>query len=81
LTDYGNSKYLLAYRQNYIEWHAGYYARGFEDKREARHRFIYVGIGINISELIEKHGHHKTATFFQYYQPPYTYLPLKNDLD
>jgi uncharacterized protein YfiM (DUF2279 family) len=80
LTDYGNSKYLLAYRQNYIEWQAGYYASGFEGNRASSHRYTYVGIGLNISELLEKQGHHKTATFFQYYQPPYTYLPLKTEL-
>jgi len=45
------------------------------------HRNIYVGIGVNLAHLLNKGGYHKTATIFNYYQVPYTYLPADYNID
>lgn len=91
-TDYNNSKYLVALKLNgfdtfrrsffrHLELHAGYYARGYSDPDEPDERTLYVGIGLNLTDLFRRHGHNKTATFFNYYQPPGIYLPAEKRLD
>jgi hypothetical protein len=70
----------------YLELHGGYSARGFssEERRagEDRERNLYVGIGINLQELLfgevaANHGHGAARiarTGLEYVQVPYTYL-------
>jgi hypothetical protein len=57
----------------YLEFHMGYYARGYEDYVEGdpddRRRTIYVGIGFNVSKLVQKYV---KTTVFDYIQIPYT---------
>ena len=57
----------------YLEFHVGYYARGYEDYEEGgtddRRRTIYVGLGFNVSKLVQKYV--KTRVF-DYIQIPYT---------
>jgi len=57
----------------YLEFHVGYYARGYEDYVEGgpddRQRTIYVGIGFNVSRLVQKYV---KTTVFDYIQIPYT---------
>ncbi|MBU0512177.1 MAG: YfiM family protein [Chloroflexi bacterium] len=96
ISDYSGYKYLLAFKGSgvgglsstwlkYFELHIGYYARGYESQDRDHygdpHRVMYAGLGVNPSDLIEKTGWHKTATFLEYYQPPYTYLPAEYNLD
>ncbi|WP_157953598.1 DUF2279 domain-containing protein [Zobellella maritima] len=84
-TDYENTKYLVALKLagfdatrqgplKYLELHLGYYARGFDDPTQIRERNLYLGLGINLSELFRLAGYNKTATLFNYYQPPGTYI-------
>lgn len=90
-TDYDNSKYLVALKLNgfdtfhrgffrHLELHAGYYARGYPDPDEPDERTLYVGIGLNLTDLFRRHGYKKTATFLNYYQPPGIYLPTEKRL-
>ena len=73
----------------YVELHLGYYTRGYEsqdlDQGENHygdpHRVMYAGIGVNLSDLVEKTGWRKTATFLEYYQTPYTYFPAERNID
>jgi len=57
----------------YLEFHVGYYARGYEDYvaggPDDRRRTIYVGLGFNVSKLVQKYL--KTRVF-DYIQIPYT---------
>jgi hypothetical protein len=57
----------------YLEFHVGYYARGYRDYDEGapdnRRRHLYVGLGFNVSKLVQKFVH---TTVFDYIQIPYT---------
>jgi hypothetical protein len=84
-TDYENTKYLIAvqldgFRQmentplSWLELHLGYYARGYDPRREDRNRHVYAGVGLNVGKLFSKMGCGSFCNMFHYYQPPYTYL-------
>ncbi len=89
-TDYDNTKVLLALKLNgfetsrrgllkHLELHLGYYTRDFSEPD--RERNLYVGIGLNLTDLLCRHGHAKTATVLNYLQLPGTYLPLTDDFN
>jgi hypothetical protein len=91
-TDYERLKYLAAvklggfdaFRDTPLRWlelHAGYFTRGYEDVSVDRERNVFVGLGINLSALLEGAGWHKSATFLRYYQPPGTSLQWTHDLN
>jgi uncharacterized protein YfiM (DUF2279 family) len=82
--NYERQKYLIAIKADgfdfvknpylrYLEFHAGYCARGYknyvEDGPDDRHRAIYVGIGFNVTRLVQKYVKTK---IFNYIQIPYT---------
>ena len=88
-TDYSGFKWLLALKlggferledtwMQYLEFHVGYYTRGFLNADrpyyDDKSRHLYAGIGFNLSRLFRKKGYGKTATFLNFYQVPYTYL-------
>lgn len=91
-TDYNNSKYLFALKLNgfeafrdgflkHFELHLGYYTRGFDDPAAANERNVFIGIGFNLTDLFRRHGHRKTATFFNYYQLPGTSLEFEKNVN
>ena len=57
----------------YLELHVGYYARGYSNYREGgpddRRRNIYLGLGFNVSKLVQKYV---DTRVFDYIQLPYT---------
>ena len=61
----------------YLEFHVGYYARGYEDFVEGgpddRQRTIYVGIGFNVSKLVQRYVNTRV---FDYIQIPYTSVKM-----
>lgn len=65
----------------YVEFHAGYYTRGYEDESEEDVRSTYVGIGFNFSRLLLDNDWQKTGKVLEYWQPPYTVPKISNDLD
>jgi hypothetical protein len=86
-TDYENSKYLVALKFSgfestrsgllrYLELHGGYYTRGFSNPAHEKERNSYLGVGINLSELLRERSYKKTATFFNYIQIPGTYVAI-----
>ncbi len=90
--DYSNHFYSVALKldgfdavQNnflkYLEFHLGYYTRGYGDDTEEDTRATYAGISFNFSRLFHQHGHHKTGKTLEYLQVPYTVLKAKNELD
>lgn len=92
-TDYGHHKYLLALKLSgfeatrrtplrFVELQAGYYTRGYEDVTVLNNRrTFYVGVGLNVSEVIAALGFPRFAKFFHYYQTPYTYLDARHRFD
>jgi len=91
VTDYENMKHLLAIQASgfdslnkglarYLEFQVGYYTRGFDNDID-KHRYLYVGLGLNVSELFARQGYGKTATFFNFVQAPYTYLEARRDFN
>ena len=92
LTDYSGQKYLLAFKLDgwlrtgspilkALEVQVGYYTRGYvsgdDDYFNGQHRYGYVGIGLNMTYLLERLTGHRVWGVFDYYQMPYTYLPTK----
>lgn len=91
-TDYEHHKYLLAFKFSgvdrikdtplrFLELHGGYYVRGYDDRIAANERRqLYVGIGLNLSELAESASLPRLSTFFKFYQTPYTYVSTRHRL-
>ncbi|MHC4629047.1 MAG: DUF2279 domain-containing protein, partial [Planctomycetota bacterium] len=101
ITDYSGQKYLLSLKfagfegardtpLRFLELHAGYYARGFtqaeRDRLEPLRREPYIGIGINLGELlfgapsVRDTGPGKFGRrALEYVQVPYTYLATSMD--
>jgi uncharacterized protein YfiM (DUF2279 family) len=91
-TNYENMKFLTAVKADgfdciknpylkFLEFQLGYYARGYSDENEPNRRNLYAAVGINLSRVVSEMSYRKTAAVFQYYQVPYTYLPIKHKLD
>jgi len=83
-TNYERQRFLIALKADgfdairnpylrYLEFHMGYYARGYKDHVEGgpddRRRALFVGIGFNVSKLAQKFVN---TTIFNYIQIPYT---------
>jgi hypothetical protein len=90
-TDYEGLKYLAALRASgfeqlrasplrFFELHVGAYARGYETSNAVERRYAYVGLGVDLSYLLEQGGLHKTAKPFRYLQVPYTDVKAVNRL-
>ena len=93
-TQYNSMKYLMALKfsgfesmkdspMKYFELQLGYYTRGYQEREDytQKERIVYVGIGINASEILKALGWTKTSKIFNYYQLPYTYVPFGYDFD
>jgi hypothetical protein len=96
LGDYSGKKFLLAWKLagfepfkdgpfRYLEIHTGYYTRGYSDYERERGaplvRAPYVGVGLNLSELLfNQPGVRDTTSasvargLLKYIQVPYTYI-------
>ena len=94
--DYDGKKFLLAWKLagfetfkdtpfRYLEIHTGYYTRGYDDPAHAgsaaQSRTAYVGLGLNLSELLFSQPGVRDTTagsairaFNKYFQLPYTYV-------
>ena len=90
ITDYENTKYLVALKLNgfefshnnffkHIELHAGYYTRGFDNAAAGKERNLFFGIGLNLTDLLRRHSYKKTATVLRYVQVPGTNLEIHKD--
>ncbi len=90
--DYSNHYYSVALKfdgfdllentfMKYVELHAGYYTRGFEEDDEKDVRSVYAGISINLASLLQRNGWYKTGKTLEYVQIPYSVLKAKHDLD
>ena len=91
-TDYERMKFLLALKLEgfqavrnpylkYLELQLGYFTRNYDGATATPQRTLYAALGINLSRLFRARGHRRTATFFNYYQLPYTYAAYDHHLD
>jgi hypothetical protein len=93
-TKYDSMKYVMAIKFSgfesmndnflkYGELQLGYYTRGYENEIDypQEERIGYVGIGINVAEVLKAAGWLKTSKVFNYYQLPYTYIPFEHDFN
>jgi hypothetical protein len=68
----------------YGELHFGYYAHGYEDynslkpEDDDRKRTLFVGVGFNVTRLIQKW---MDISVFNYFQIPYTSINFEYNLD
>jgi len=83
-TNYERQRFLIALKADgfnfiknpclrYLEFHAGYYARHYKDYKvdslDDRGRHLYIGIGFNVSKLVQKFVNTRVL---DYIQIPYT---------
>ena len=91
-TDYENTKYIFALKLNgfeslqnsqlkHFELLLGYYTRGFSAGNESKERNIFVGVGLNLTDLFQRYSYNKTATLLRYIQIPYTYIEYAHDFN
>ncbi|PLX79303.1 MAG: DUF2279 domain-containing protein [Desulfuromonas sp.] len=92
LTDYEHSRYLFAIKGEgfdflqgtlgeYIELHVGFYARERDSSRDENrrtNRYLYSGVGINLGRLLRPLWE---TRLFEFWQPAYTYIPIRKGLD
>jgi hypothetical protein len=66
-----------------VEFQMGYYTRGYKEIDRpyfnGEKRYAYVAIGLNMTYLVETLTGHTTYGIFEYYQTPYTYLPVDTE--
>ncbi|MBN2588307.1 MAG: DUF2279 domain-containing protein [Sedimentisphaerales bacterium] len=91
-TDYSGHKNIIALKPagilksdnpllKAIELNVGFYTRGYEDNFHAHKRYMFCGIGLNMTYVIEQLTGHKVGGIFNYLQVPFTYIPFKTELD
>jgi hypothetical protein len=92
-TNYERQRFLVAVKADgfdfikdpylrYLEFHVGYYARGYDNFQEGgpddRRRYLYVGLGFNVSKLLQKVVNTRVL---DYIQIPYTSIRKDFRLD
>ncbi|MEE4135120.1 MAG: DUF2279 domain-containing protein [Desulforhopalus sp.] len=90
--DYSNHYYSLVVKLDgfheipdnffrYLEFHIGYYTRGYSDQDEANKRALYTGISFNFSKLFSQAGMNRAAKTLEYLQVPYTVAKARHVVD
>jgi len=95
-TDYSGQKFLLAFKLDgwlrtgspilkALDVQVGYYTRGYvsgdKDYFDDTHRYGFIGIGLNMTYLLERLTGHRASGVFDYIQVPYTYIPTSRRYD
>ena len=91
-TDYSGHKNIIALKPagilqsenpllKAIDLDIGFYTRGYEDDLHAHKRYLFYGIGLNVTYILEQLTGHKAGGIFDYIQVPFTYIPFKTELD
>ena len=90
-TDYDHIKYFLALKLDgfdsvknevlkFLEFNLGYYTRDYSGGTDKK-RNLFVGIGLNMSEIFNQCGMKKTSKLAEYVQVPFTYAGRDEDLN
>ncbi len=91
-TDYDSLKFLAAVKLegiralprgpwDWLEVHVGYYTRNYGVAGYVPQRYLYAGIGLNVSRLFRRHGYKRTAKVLEYVQVPYTAIEARRGLN
>jgi hypothetical protein len=91
-TDYEGQKYLIALKPDgilktdnsllkAIELDFGFYTRGYDVHGGNPRRYIFYGVGLNMTYIIEQLTGHQLGGIFNYLQVPFTYIPFSYKLD
>jgi hypothetical protein len=91
-TDYSGQKNIIAFKPagilksdnsllKAIDLDIGFYTRGYEDNLHTNKRYLFYGVGLNITYILEEITGHKLGGIFDYIQVPFTYIPFKSELD
>lgn len=96
LDDYEGTRYITSLKfsgfdalkttpARFLEFQVGYEAKGYIDKKPVKKRVVSVGLALNIGEILDHFTGNKTNPYlrgaFEYYQPPYTSVNYKDNLD
>jgi hypothetical protein len=86
-TDYSGMKHLVAFKLSgfdrlkkspwrFVEFQAGYYARGYRsyDDEDDKSQQVYVGVGLSLAALADESGINVLKNLFEFYQPGGTYV-------
>lgn len=90
-TDYENSTYLLAANVgalrnrgpgwlDFVDLQAGYRARGYAFEDQDDERWVFVGVGLNVANVLRRVGF-RWASVFDYFQVPFVSLRLGYELN
>jgi hypothetical protein len=90
--DYSNQFYSVVLKMSgfdifadnwmqYVEFHGGYYSRGYDSDEVEKERAVYAGVTLNFSQLFYNFGHDKIGKTLEYLQIPYTVPKVKHTLD
>ena len=90
--DYSNQYYSMVLKLDgfdsientmlkYLEFHAGYFTRGYSDDDEENERSLYAGVSLNFSRLFQQNGWEKTGKLLEYIQVPYSVLKASHGLN
>ncbi len=64
-----------------LEFHIGYYTRGFDGDRSNRQRYLYTGISFNFSYIADQLGFRNLARGLSFVHPPHTTLRYDHGFD
>lgn len=89
--DYSGSSYLAAFNVgalvsraptawDLLDVQLGYQTRGYPELEPDPERWVYVGVGLNLANLLRRVGF-RYAAFFDYYQVPFISLRLGYELN
>ena len=91
-TDYSGQKNLIALKLGGIlntdnevlkalELDFGFYTRGYEDSRHTPRRYLFYGVGLNMTYVLEQITGHRFGGVFDYLQIPFTYISYDSEFD
>ncbi len=91
-TDYEGQKYLIALKPDgilktdnsllkAIELDFGFYTRGYDYSPGNPRRYIFYGVGLNMTYIIEQLTGYNAGGIFNYLQIPFTYISFSSELD
>jgi len=67
-----------------LEVQVGYYTRGYvsgdKDYFNSPNRYSYIGVGLNVTYLLQRLTGHKAGGIFDYIQVPGTYISFSMEI-
>ncbi len=91
-TDYSGQKNILALKPagilhsdnellKAINLDFGFYTRGYEENSIDPKRYIFYGVGLDITYILEQLTGHNFYNIFNYIQLPFTYIAFKSEIN